>query len=40
MAKCKLVSTPLSTSEKMSTHVGDVLKPQDATNYRSIVRGT
>jgi hypothetical protein len=27
MAKCKTVSTPLSTSEKLSAHVGDVLGP-------------
>jgi predicted transcriptional regulator len=25
MAKCKLISTPLSTSKKLSTHVGELL---------------
>jgi hypothetical protein len=39
MAKCKPVSTPLSTSEKPSAHVGGVLGPHDATNYRGIVGG-
>jgi hypothetical protein len=37
MAKCKPVSIPLSTFEKLSAHVGEVLGPHDATNYRSIV---
>jgi hypothetical protein len=27
MAKCKPVSTPLSTSEKLSAHVGELLGP-------------
>jgi hypothetical protein len=39
MKYCKPVSTPLSTSEKLSAHVGVALGPNDATNYRSIVRG-
>jgi hypothetical protein len=39
MAKCKPVSTPLSTSEKLSAHVGELLGPQDATNYQSIDGG-
>jgi hypothetical protein len=39
MIGCKLVSTPLSTSEKLSAYTGDLLGPIDATNYRSIVGG-
>jgi hypothetical protein len=39
MIGCKLVSTPLSTSEKLSAYTGDPLGPIDATNYRSIVGG-
>jgi hypothetical protein len=27
MTRCKSVSTPLSTSEKLSAHVGEVLGP-------------
>lgn len=37
MSKCKPVSTPLSTSEKLSLHQGSLLGPHDATQYRSIV---
>jgi histone deacetylase 1/2 len=37
MASCKHVSTPLSTSEKLSAFEGTVLGPSDATRYRSIV---
>nr|ABF94964.1 retrotransposon protein, putative, Ty1-copia subclass [Oryza sativa Japonica Group] len=37
MFDCKPVSTPLSTSEKLSAHEGDLLGPLDATNYRSVV---
>jgi hypothetical protein len=37
MASCKPVSTPLSTSEKLSAFEGTVLGPSDATRYRSIV---
>jgi hypothetical protein len=33
MVGCKSVSTPLSTSEKLSTYIGDLLGPTDATNY-------
>jgi hypothetical protein len=39
MTHCKPVNTPLSTSKKLSTHVGDTLGPEDAANYRSIVGG-
>jgi hypothetical protein len=39
MIGCKLVSTPLSTSKKLSAYTGDSLVPIDATNYRSIVGG-
>src|SRR3954468_5840242 len=37
MKGCKPVSTPLSTSEKLSLHDGDPLGPDDSTQYRSIV---
>jgi hypothetical protein len=39
MTSCKPAPTPLSTSEKLSVHVGEVLGPDDATKYRSIVGG-
>jgi hypothetical protein len=39
MFSCKPVQTPLSTSEKLSSHIGDLLGLADATNYRSIVGG-
>jgi histone deacetylase 1/2 len=38
MSDCKSVSTPLSTSEKLSLYEGILLDPEDATRYRSIVR--
>ena len=37
MADCKPVSTPLSTSEKLSLHEGTLLGENDTTKYRSIV---
>jgi hypothetical protein len=37
MLSCKPVSTPLSTSERLSAHEGVPLGPNDAINYRSIV---
>jgi hypothetical protein len=37
MMDCKPVSTPLSTSEKLSLYKGTLLGPEDATKYRSIV---
>ena len=37
MTQCKPVSTPLPTSEKLSLYDGEVLGPEDATRYRSIV---
>ena len=37
MSDCKPVSTPLSTSEKLSLHEGSLLGPEDATQYRSTV---
>jgi histone deacetylase 1/2 len=37
MSSCKPVSTPLSTSEKLSAFEGTRLGPVDATRYRSIV---
>jgi hypothetical protein len=39
MMECKLVSSPLSTSYKISAHEGDPLGPKDAMAYRSIVGG-
>jgi hypothetical protein len=39
MFNCKAVNTPLSTSERLSTHVGELLGPNDTTNYRSLVGG-
>jgi hypothetical protein len=39
MFGCKPCSTPLSTSDELSAHAGDLLGPNDATNYRSIVGG-
>jgi hypothetical protein len=37
MSNCKPVTTPLSTSEKMSMYNGTLIGPEDATKYRSIV---
>ena len=37
MDKCKPSPTPLSASEKLSCHEGDLLNSQDSTRYRSIV---
>jgi hypothetical protein len=39
MFNCKPVNTPLSSSEKLSAHVGELLGPNDATSYRSLVGG-
>jgi hypothetical protein len=39
MLACKPLGTPLSTSEKLSAHVGELLGPVDATHYRNIVGG-
>jgi hypothetical protein len=39
MKSCKAVHTPLSSSEWLSAHDGEPLGPNDASNYRSIVRG-
>jgi hypothetical protein len=39
MINCKAVSTPMSTSEKLSAHEGTHLGLEDATRYRSVVRG-
>jgi hypothetical protein len=39
MHNCKAVSTPLSTSERLSAHVRELLGPIDSTNYRSLVGG-
>jgi histone deacetylase 1/2 len=37
MVSCKPVSTPLSTSEKLSAYEGVPLGPNDSKNYRSVV---
>jgi hypothetical protein len=37
MKKCKLINTPLSSSEKVSAYKGTPLSTKDATKYRSIV---
>jgi hypothetical protein len=37
MTGCKISSTPLSTIEKLSLQEGELLNPEDATRYRSIV---
>ena len=37
MMNCKAVTTPLSSSEKLSLHDGQKLGSQDSTQYRSIV---
>jgi hypothetical protein len=39
MFSCKPCSTLLSTSDKLSAHAGNLLGPNDATNYQSIVGG-
>jgi histone deacetylase 1/2 len=37
MTKCKTSSTPIVATEKLSKTDGDLLSPEDATRYRSIV---
>jgi histone deacetylase 1/2 len=37
MTDCTGVTTPLSSSEKITAHQGDLLGPDDSTNYRSMV---
>jgi hypothetical protein len=37
MKQCTGVSTPLSSSEKITAYEGDLLGPEDATSYRSMV---
>jgi hypothetical protein len=37
MLSCKPASTPLSTSDKLSAHDGDLLGPDDIKTYRSVV---
>jgi hypothetical protein len=39
MISCKSISTLLSTLEKLSAHSGELLGPNDAMEYRSIVGG-
>jgi hypothetical protein len=38
MLACKPVTSPMSTSEKLSVSVGDTLSPEDITKYQSVVR--
>ena len=37
MKDCKPCSTPLSTTEKLSLHEGELLSPEEGKKYRSIV---
>jgi hypothetical protein len=37
MLSCKLAITPLSSTRKLSAHEGEVLLPEDATRYQSII---
>jgi histone deacetylase 1/2 len=37
MGECKVVTTPLSTYEKLSISEGDLFSDSDATKYRSMV---
>jgi hypothetical protein len=37
MLACKPIATPMSTSEKLSAHVGDPLSAEETTKYRSVV---
>ena len=37
MRNCKTSSTPLSVSEKLSKHEGELLNAEDSTKYRSVV---
>jgi hypothetical protein len=39
MLSCKPVNTPLSTTEKLTAHEGDLLGPIDSTTYHSLVGG-
>ena len=37
MKNCKPATTPLSSTEKLSLHEGEVLSAEDSTRYRSVV---
>ncbi|KAK1666544.1 hypothetical protein QYE76_054703 [Lolium multiflorum] len=39
MLKCKHATTPMSATDRMSALDGDILSPDDATEYRSLVGG-
>jgi hypothetical protein len=39
MNSCTAVIMPISTTEKLSSYIGDPLGPNDATNFRSIIGG-
>jgi hypothetical protein len=39
MSSCKVVSTSIGTTEKLSSHIGDLLGLNDATSFRSIIGG-
>jgi histone deacetylase 1/2 len=39
MLECKTTSTPMSATNRLSTLDGDLLSSDDATEYRSLVRG-
>jgi hypothetical protein len=38
MQNCKAVTMPLSSTTKLSAHVGELLAPEDATKYHNLVR--
>ena len=39
MLQCKSATTPMSATDKLTALAGDLLAPEDATEYRSIVGG-
>ena len=39
MLQCKSATTPMSATDKLTALAGDLLSPEDATEYRSIVGG-
>jgi hypothetical protein len=39
MEGCRAISTPMSTSDKLSRELGDILTPGDAFCYHSLVGG-
>jgi histone deacetylase 1/2 len=39
MEQCRSVTTPMSSTDRLSRHTGDLLGPDDAFRYRSLVGG-